>query len=177
MGEHDVEPEFDERSLQVFMKALLDDLRALEYMLANDRIESGVRRIGAEQEMFLIDKNLRPSPVALEVLQQANDPRLTTEIARFNLEANLTPLTLQGRCFQLMEEELKQVLSIARKAANSLGSDVLLAGILPTLEKADLTLENITPLPRYHQLNSSVSRLRGGPFSIHIKGIGTADYA
>lgn len=45
MGEHNVEPEFDERSLQVFMKALLDDLRALEYMLANDRIESGVRRI------------------------------------------------------------------------------------------------------------------------------------
>ena len=171
MGEHNVELEFDERSLQVFMKALLSDLRALEYMLANDRIESGVRRIGAEQEMFLIDKNLRPSPVALEVLQQANDPRLTTEIARFNLEANLTPLTLQGRCFHLMEEELKQALAIAGEAANSFGSDVLLAGILPTLQQADLTLENITPLPRYHQLNSSVSRLRGGPFSIHIKGI------
>ena len=95
MGEHDVVQELDEQKEQMFMKALLDDLRALDYMLDNDLIESGVRRIGAEQEMFLVDENLRPAPVSVEVLQHANDPRLTTEIARFNLEANLTPLEPQ----------------------------------------------------------------------------------
>jgi hypothetical protein len=26
-------------------------------------------------------------------------------------------------------------------------------------------------VPRYHQLNRSVTQLRGGPFSIHIKGL------
>ena len=56
MGEHNVEQELDEQKLQTFMKALLDDLRALDYMLDNDLIESGVRRIGAEQEMFLVDR-------------------------------------------------------------------------------------------------------------------------
>ena len=171
MGEHDVEQEFDERKLQSFTKALLDDLRALAFMLENDRLETGVRRIGAEQEMFLVDRNLRPAPVAAEVLERSRDARLTTEIARFNLEANLTPQLLTGRCFRRMEDELKHVISVARKSAANLEADVLLSGILPTLQRSDLTLENITAAPRYYQLNRSVARLRGGPFSIHIKGL------
>jgi len=171
MGEHNVEQEIDEGKAQRFIKALLEDLRALEYMLEHDRIESGVRRIGAEQEMFLVDRSMRPASLAVEVLERARDQRLTSEIARFNLEANLSPRVLTGHCFRQMERELKQLISHARKTAADFGADVLLAGILPTLQKSDLTLENITPVARYYQLNDSVSRLRGGPFSIHIKGL------
>src|SRR5215212_714028 len=105
MGEHNIEQEQDELKLRAYLKALLNDLRALEQMLNSGLVESGVRRIGAEQEMFLIDQNLRPAPVAEEVLKIVNDPRLTTEIARFNLEANLTPQDLNGHCFRQMEEE------------------------------------------------------------------------
>jgi CBS domain-containing protein/gamma-glutamyl:cysteine ligase YbdK (ATP-grasp superfamily) len=133
--------------------------------------ETGVARIGAEQEMFLVDRNMRPAPISLEVLDHAKDSRLTTEIARFNLEANLTPLSLTGRCFQQMEKELNELLSLVRKSAETFGADVLLSGILPTLQKSDLTLENLAPIPRYSQLNEGVMRLRGGPFSIHIKGL------
>ncbi len=153
------------------MGAVLEDLRALDYMLDNGLVESGVRRIGAEQEMFLVDKNLRPAPVSLEVLQHARESRLTTEIARFNLEANLTPVSLSGNCLSQMEAELIEVLARARVSAKRFGADVLLAGILPTLRKSDLTLENLTPTARYRQLNDSVIRLRGGPFRIHIKGL------
>jgi CBS domain-containing protein/gamma-glutamylcysteine synthetase len=171
MGEHDVEQQFDEKKSQAFMKALLEDLRALEYMIETGRFETGVARIGAEQEMFLVDRNMRPAPISLEVLDHAKDSRLTTEIARFNLEANLTPLSLTGRCFHSMEQELNELLGLVRKSAETLGANVLLSGILPTLQKSDLTLENLTPIPRYHQLNRGVIGLRGGPFAIHIKGL------
>lgn len=171
MGEHDVDPQFDEIKSQAFMKALLEDLRALEFMIETGALEIGVQRLGAEQEMFLVDRNMRPAPISLEVLELAKDPRLTTEIARFNLEANLTPLLLTGSCFQRMEQELVGLLSLVRKSAESFGADVLLSGILPTLHKSDLTLANLAPLPRYSQLNEGVMRLRGGPFSIHIKGL------
>ncbi len=171
MGEHNVEQELDEQKLHEFTQALLADLRALAFMLEDGRIERGVQRIGAEQEMFLVDRHLRPAPLAQEVLERANDARLTTEIARFNLEANLTPLELTGRCFHSMHEELKDVLAKARVAATEFGADVLLSGILPTLRVSDLTLTNLTPMPRYQELNRSVTRLRGGPFSIHIKGV------
>jgi len=171
MGEHNVEQYFDEKASQAFMKALLEDLHALEYMIEAGRLETGVTRIGAEQEMFLVDRNLRPAPISLEVLDQAKDSRLTTEIARFNLEANLTPLPLTGRCFSKMEHELRDLLSLVRAGAGELGADVLLSGILPTLKKSDLTMENLTPLPRYYQLDRGVIGLRGGPLSIHIKGL------
>jgi gamma-glutamyl:cysteine ligase YbdK (ATP-grasp superfamily) len=171
MGEHTVEQESDERSLGLFMKALLADLRALERMLETGQVESGVRRIGAEQEMFLVDREMRPAPVAVEVLKRVNDPRLTTEIARFNLEANLTPLRLGGDCLSRMEAELNEVIRLVREGARECDADVLLAGILPTLRLSDLTLEQITPSPRYYALNESVKRLRGGDFSVHIKGL------
>jgi len=171
MGEHDVEHYVDEAKAQAFMKALLEDLRALAFMLEDDRIESGVTRIGAEQEMFLIDRYLRPAPVCLEVLKHANDTRLTTEIARFNLEANLTPLELTNNCFSRLEQELTELIELARNSAATQEADILLAGILPTLRKADLTLDNLTPVARYRELDRGVIRLRGGPLSIHIKGL------
>src|SRR5829696_5909875 len=95
----------------------LISVRAHAFMLEDDRVESGVTRIGAEQEMFLIDRYLRPAPVSLEVLKHADDQRLTTEIARFNLEANLTPLKLENNCFSRMEEELSEVVELARHSA------------------------------------------------------------
>jgi CBS domain-containing protein len=121
--------------------------------------------------MFLIDRYLRPAPVSLEVLKSVDDKRLTTEIARFNLEANLTPLELGNNCFSLLEQELVELITLARGGAATLGADILLSGILPTLQKSDLTLDNLTPISRYHELNQGVIRLRGGPLSIHIKGL------
>ncbi len=171
MGEHNVEQHVDEKQSQVFMKALLEDLRALAFMLEDGRFETSVKRIGAEQEMFLIDRYLRPAPVSLDVLKHANDTRLTTEIARFNLEANLTPLKLENNCFTRMEQELVELIALARNSASTQGADVLLSGILPTLQKSDLTLDNLAPVARYHELNRGVIRLRGGPLSIHIKGL------
>ena len=171
MGEHNVEQNLDERKAQEFMQALLEDLRALAFMLNNGLVESGKLRIGAEQEMFLIDRDLRPAPISLEVLQQANEPRLTTEIARFNLEANLSPLDLTGNCFSRMEAELQELLAITRASANACDANVLLSGILPTLQKSDLTLDNLTPIARYRELDRGVIRMRGGPLSIHIKGL------
>lgn len=170
MGEQDIEQVLDEHQQRAFMKALLDDLRALELMLEGDLMESGVHRIGAEQEMFLLDSDLGPAPVAEEVLSSVNDNRFVAEIARFNLEANLTPHLLGGRCFGQMEEELNEVLRSAREGARACGADVLLGGILPTLAISDLRLENITPMPRYHELNRVIGDLRGGTFSAYIKG-------
>jgi CBS domain-containing protein len=171
MGEHAVSQQLDERRQMSFMRALLEDLRALEQMLAAGDIEEGVRRIGAEQEMFLVGRDLQPAPVSPEVLKRANDPRLTTEIAKFNLEANLTPLDLGGRCFNELERELRELVGLVRASARECGADVLLTGILPTLQKSDLTLDSITPCPRYYELNRAISSLRGGAFNIHIKGL------
>jgi hypothetical protein len=117
MGEHDVSNELDQERLRVFMKAVLTDVRALETMLAEGWVESGVRRIGAEQEMFLVDEVGRPALTALEVLGHVSDDRFTTELALFNLEANLSPHVFGNSCLRKMEAELCEALALAREAS------------------------------------------------------------
>jgi CBS domain-containing protein len=170
MGEQNIATSDDDQ-LRQFMKRLLDDVVALEKMLDSDRFETGVRRVGAEQEMFLVDRSLRPASVVMEVLERAQDTRLTTELARFNLEANLTPQVFNASCLRRMEDELNEVVGVARDAARHCGADVLLTGILPTLRKADLGLDNMTPKPRYLELNRTLRRLRGDDFHVLIRGI------
>ena len=58
-----------------------------------------------------------------------------------------------------------------REAARPLATEVLLAGILPTLQKSDLQLSSITPNPRYLRLNDAIMRMRGGQIGVHIKGV------
>ena len=159
----------DGEALRAFMKRLLGDVRALETMLETGVIESGIRRIGAEQEMFLVDAAMRPAPVNLEVLEHLDD-RFTTELGRFNIEANLPPLVMGGNCLSQLEKELKSVLVAARKAAKKEGADILLCGVAPTLTLSDMSLDNMTPFPRYRALNDALMALRGDSYQFFVKG-------
>ena len=170
MGRQDITPELEPAAIRRFTKALLDDLRALERILAEGMIESGARRFGAEQEVFLVGQDWRPAPIATQVLAQLDDERFTTELALFNAEINLEPMRLGGECFSQLEQELTKLLGQIDAAARSVGGTVVLSGILPSLSKSDLSIENITPRPRYFALNEAVTRLRGGPLRLHIQG-------
>lgn len=171
MGDKTVSRGFDEESLRQFTRAVLTDLQALEKMLAEGQMEENARRIGAEQEMFLVNSAMCPAPLALEVIEAAKDTRLTTEIGRFNLEANLTPLEFRGDCLTRLETELQEVFGIVKNAMQTFGGNVLLAGILPTIRQSDLVEENLTPNPRYQELNRVLTALHGADRVIHIKGI------
>ena len=165
-----VASEMEKSSVRAFTKALLKDLQALEQMLEDGLIESGVRRFGCEQEMFLVDQAWRPAPVAMEVLERLDGEAFTTELARFNLEMNLEPMMLGGTCFSALQVSIEELLDMVREAAREVGAGVVLAGILPTLGKSDLTLDNITPVPRYHALNESLTRMRGGAYRLQLEG-------
>lgn len=171
MGEHQVHATDDERHVRAFTRAVLQDIRALEMMLERDMIERGIRRVGVEQEMFLINADCRPAPVSTEVLGKLNDPRFTTELARFNLEVNLPPRLLGTGFLRALEQELADTLDKVAQAAGAFGARVLLTGILPTLRYEDLGLDNLTPEMRYQQLNNAISRARGGAITVVIDGI------
>ncbi len=171
MGEQNVSEEKDEDESRAFVKALLADVRALEQMIENDLFETGKRRVGAEQEMFLVDADLRPASVAVDVLGTADDPRLTHELALFNLEANVPPRVFEASCLSDMERDIRSVVAVANEAAAKHGAQVVLAGILPTLRRTDLTLAAMTPSPRYRALNDTLLKMRGGDFLIDIRGL------
>ena len=154
-----------------FMHAILADLRALERMLREGKFETGVRRIGAEQEMFLIDKAWAPAPGSLKMIEKLQDSHFTTELGLFQLEANADPQHIGGDGIAKLERQLTELVDKARGAASELGLYTILIGILPTLRKSDLGLDNMVPSPRYRALNKAMNDLRGGAFEFSIKGL------
>ncbi len=171
MGQHDVKHEHDEAALRAFTRHLLQDVRALEHMLEHDHFERGVRRIGAEQELFLVDERWNPAPVIEEVMAHNTDERVVTELTRFNLEFNMDPLLFGGDCLRQMEERLNETLASVRALVAKVGAKVVMAGILPTVTISDLALDHMTPSPRYYALNDAIQRLRGGVAQFQIRGV------
>lgn len=177
MGDHATSDSTEDRQIQDFIRALLRDVHALERLLDDPvRMERGIRRIGAEQELFLVDDRLFPTPAAPGILDGAGvDPRLTTELAQFNIEANLSPLRFGGTCLSDLESELNEVVGVVRKAAAEQGATPVLAGILPTLHLEHLSVDHMTAKPRYHALNRATTEMAGGEFHVVVKGLDELD--
>ena len=176
MGEAKVKVVRDQKQMQSFVKHLLRDVEAFDYMLKNDWFESDITRIGAEQEMCLVNKDtFKPACINMAVLEKMKEfDWVTTELAQFNLETNLTPLEFKGDCLREMERENTEGLQKIREVVKEFDAEVVLAGILPTLRKSDLDLINLTPKPRYLALMEAIKEhsLRGDEhFELRLDGI------
>src|SRR5262245_22810583 len=126
MGENQITEELDHIQMRGYVRALLDDVHALERMIEEGRFESGIRRVGAEQELFLVDRNLRPKACVLSVLDRLKGLPFTTELAQFNIEANLSPQAFGGDCLSRMENELHQLLAKAREASAAESAHIIM---------------------------------------------------
>jgi len=166
-----VEAEFVGERRREFIRTVLRDVHALERVLAEGMIEEGVRRVGAEQEMFLVDRTWHPAPVVMEVLEKLGDGHFTTELGAFQIELNLEPERFGGDCFGRIERQLRGRLEQLERTTSPLGYGFVLTGILPTLRQSDLGLENMVPNPRYHALNHAMTELRGGAYEVAIRGL------
>ncbi len=158
MGEQKVKVVKDQKQMQHFVRQLLRDVEAFEYMLNNNWFETDTIRIGAEQEMCLVDRETyKPANINMQALERMTEwDWVGTELAQFNLETNLLPRTFTGRCLREMEDENNDGLQKIRNVVKDFNADVVLTGILPTLRKSDLDLSNLTPKPRYFALMESL---------------------
>ncbi|HRC87462.1 MAG TPA: glutamate-cysteine ligase family protein, partial [Thermoanaerobaculia bacterium] len=106
----------------------------------------------------------------LAILEHLDREHFTTEVGRYNIELNLDPQNLDGGCLDRLEAQLRALLEELRAKAAAQGVETLLVGILPTLEMSDLTLEGMTPVPRYYAINEAMGRLAGGEYHLRIRG-------
>ena len=170
MGVNRVSIISNSREREAFIRRMLGDIQALESMIEMDMIERGITRIGAEQELCLVDSTWRPAPIISEILKEIEDKRFTTELAKFNLEINLEPLEFSADCLSALEEDLRSCIGKAEAVLAKHDAHAILTGILPTIRGKDLDMINMTPLDRYHALAKSMRKLRGGDFEFHISG-------
>ena len=160
MGDLNVLPVLSTTDLRDYTQLLFKDVEALEIMISKGMFEEGVHRIGAEQELCLIDAHGLPAHSVEEVLSRVKDDHFTTELAKFNLEINLDPLDLKGDCFSRLEKDLQRLFKKCQDACRKLDCSPILTGILPTLRSRDLGMDSMTVRQRYLALNEAILEMR-----------------
>jgi len=157
-----------------FIRALLRDIEAFDTMLDSGRFENDIKRIGAEQEVVIVDKKtLKAKSIAPEIISnKGNRDWLVPELSTYNLEINLPPYHLADQCFATMESLLRDQLNEVDSLLEKHGSWSVLTGILPTMRKNDLSNEHISPYERYHLLMHALTKERKGKdFELRMSGI------
>ena len=171
MGELNVEKLLDNPDKGYYIKHLMNDIKALEYMLENKMFETDTLRIGVEQEICLVNDEWEPNDKAADILEELNSKHFTSELALYNLEINLDPLELKGECFSELHKNLLSLLDQAKKVAHKHDSKIMLTGILPTIRTKHLGKSFMTPLKRYIVLNEAIREIRKNDIELHIKGV------
>ena len=162
--------QFEEEDFSRFGQRLTHSLQALEHIIAQPNFGEGPQTIGAELELSIINSQGQAHPINRTLLNCAHDDHLQLELDRFNLEYNLSPVSLAGRPFSHLRTQLSNAIKSLAQCAAGLGGRIVPIGILPTLCAKELESPIMSDLPRYRALSAGLRRLRDGPFRIHING-------
>lgn len=162
--------DFTANDFEKFGTRLRDNLKALEIVLARPGFGEGDLSFGAELELYIVDKDSRPLHINQEIIADLDDPQLTLELNRYNLEYNFNPVLIKDSCFAATQKEALAAIDKINVAAANWGGNVVPVGILPTLEKSDTGYHAMTKLSRFEALTNALTDIRGGPFTIAIDG-------
>ena len=171
MGEEIQYSRFNKTDYQQFASHLKKETALVEKWFDDKKFSTSSLTAGYELEAWLIDKTGNPVAINEAFLKLADNDLLSPELAKFNIELNVTPEKLSHGVLTTFETELDKLWQQCSSAAQSLDSQIIGIGILPTLQDSDLTLKNISLLDRYKALNEQVLRQRDGvKIELNING-------
>ncbi|MEX0722017.1 MAG: CBS domain-containing protein [Balneolaceae bacterium] len=154
-----------------FVQHVLLDLKALKELYVQDKFEKNNARIGAELELNFLDSDYYPTPIGHEIYESLKPKNITTEYARFNLEINSDPITFSGRSLSKLKRNLNKSYRFLQREAVKRDSRILLSGIIPTLNKKDISVEALTPEVRFKTLYDLRKELHGEHYEFNIRGV------
>jgi gamma-glutamyl:cysteine ligase YbdK (ATP-grasp superfamily) len=145
-------------------------LDAFARMLRERLFDETPSTVGQEIELNLVDENGMPSMRNADVLDAIASPAWATEVGQFNLEINVPPRLLDGDALAILEAELRADLNAADARARTVGSHLVMVGILPTLGEGDVNEDTMSANERYRVLNEQIFAARGEDMRIEIDG-------
>ena len=145
-------------------------LDAFARMLRERQFDENPSMVGQEIELNLVDNSGMPSMRNAEALDAIADPAWATEVGQFNLEINVPPRHLGGDAFDGLEREVRADLNAADGKARTVGSHLVMIGILPTLAEHDVHEGSMSANERYKVLNDQIFAARGEDMRIAIDG-------
>src|SRR5215218_2813975 len=162
---------FSREDRQRYRDKLKRNLDVFARMLSEAQFEHEPRSIGLEIELNLIDDTGDPAPVNADVLERIADNAFDMETAQFNLELNIPPQLLEGRVFDVLEQQLRDSLNKADEKAREASAHTMIIGILPTLAEEHVHIRSFSANPRYALLNEQIFAARGEDLHLSIAGV------
>lgn len=139
-------------------------------MLREARFDTDDPMTGLEVELNLIDDDGNPSLKNAEALAAIADPDFQTELGQFNIEVNVPPAKLREGGLTTFEQSLRHSLNDAESKSSKVGANLVMIGILPTLDRGHLSVGAISSNPRYALLSEQILAARGEDITIAISG-------
>ena len=171
MGQEIEESRFTPEDFVEYAKCLRRETELLGQWFRDGLFSARDRMGGFELEAWLVDDAVRPAPVNDTFLKRLDNPMVVPELARFNVELNDHPQHLWGSALSRFEASLGSTWNQCRKTAADLQTQLLMIGILPTVQESELNQQNMSDLKRYRALNEQVLRMREGePLELDIHG-------
>ncbi|MBL4762291.1 MAG: glutamate--cysteine ligase [Gammaproteobacteria bacterium] len=171
MGQEIDKLEFTEQDFANFKQRLEAETRLLHEWFEDDHFPHTDYMGGFELEAWLLNHDLSPAPINTLFLAGMDSHLLTPELAKFNIEINNQPLTLNDDCLSQFEKDLSAHWIDCSRTAEELDAKLVMIGIPPNLRDEALNLRNMSSLKRYQALNEQVLKMRGGkPLALNIDG-------
>jgi hypothetical protein len=171
MGEEIQQDHFEQADYDQFQQKLERETEFVRSLFERRAFDNSSRMLGYELELCLADRAGHPSTVNTEVIDAADNPLFTTELARFNMEINGNPFPYEGNVFARVETDLITLMQQAETAAHSFDSQIGLFGVFPSITREHLNPDGyMTELHRYNQLNRQLLKMRGRPILLQLDG-------
>ncbi len=171
MGDEINQQNFNQKDYQHFHQRLVEETEFVRSLFAQRAFDNQTRKLGYELELCLVDKKGQPCKLNHEVIGQANNSLLTTELARFNLEINGHPFELCANVFDRIEADLSDLYQQVEKAARKFDAQSGLFGVLPSLRQEHLSTDGyMSELHRYDLLSRQLMKMRGKPVQLQLQG-------
>lgn len=170
MGTEIEQTTFSENDYSEFSRRLNVQLAKLKKVLDSPTFGQDSLKLGAELEMYLVDQNGQVSAKNKQLLQALDDEQYQPELNQYNIELNLSPVSLNDQPFTTLLNEIKSKTAVLEEIAQQQQVNIVPIGILPTLTKRDLDADNMTETKRYRCLAEQLYQARGEDFKINING-------
>ena len=171
MGDEISKDHFAPEDYQLFQQKLEVETEFVRALFAENRFDNQTHKLGYELELCLVDGDGSPAPLNKQILEKANNPLFTYELAKYNLEINGNAFDLVPGVFEGIENDLSTLYAQVQRAATDFGINVGLFGVLPSLRPEHLNSDHyMSDLFRYHLLDQRLMEMRERPVHLELRG-------
>lgn len=173
MGDEVSKDHFSARDYQLFQQKLEQEMSFVRSLFMEQRFDNNTRKLGYELELCLLDQQGNPAGLNAQVLEKADNPLFTYELASYNLEINGNAFALTPNIFDHMQLDLDSLFQQVVRVSSELNIQPGLFGVLPSLSNEHLESSSyMSDMFRYRLLNERLMAMREQqPVHLQIHGV------